>query len=78
MSYFRGVPGIVPGLASTTVVVGGGNCLFPLFIMLGSMSRGDGNHYDNMQQHSSLVYMHSSHQDPCLHFNGSTLVFATL
>lgn len=50
----------------------------PVFTLLGSMPRRDGNHHNNMQQHSSLVYMHSSHQDRCLHFNRRTLVCATV
>lgn len=54
--------------------------LFPscFFTLLRSMSRKDGNHHNNMHQHSSLVYMHSSHHDSCLDFNGSALVFATM
>lgn len=32
----------------------------PIFTPPESMPGGDANHHNNMQQHSSLVYMHSS------------------
>ena len=52
--------------------------LLPAFTPMRSMTKGDGNHHNNMQQHNSLVYMCGSHQDSCLHFNRAALVFATL
>lgn len=49
-----------------------------VFTLTGSMPGGDANHHNNMQQHSSLVYMHSSHRGCCLHCNGGTLVCVTV
>lgn len=50
----------------------------PVFTPPGSMPGGDANHHNNMQQHSSLVYMHSSRRGCCLHCNGGTLVCVTV
>lgn len=49
-----------------------------VFTLPGSMPGGDANHHNNMQQHSSLVYMHSSHRGCCPHCNGGTLVCVTV
>lgn len=76
------LPGVMPGQSATLFCCccccWSPSSFLPVFALLGSMPRRDGNHHDNMRQHSSLVYMHSSHQDCCLHFNRSTLVFATV
>lgn len=75
------LPGVVPGQSAMPFCCG--HCwlpssFLPVFTLLGSMSKINDNHHNNMRWHSSLVYMHSSNQDGCLHFNESTLVVATL
>lgn len=65
-------------LLLVTFLVG---CLPVSFLLsppTGSMTRRDCNHHNNVQQHDSLVCMHSSHQDSHLHFNRGASVFSVL